>query len=120
MLLGHLEKCGELAAQEEDAQVQQQFKKLIKALVTQEKETLAMMEHKRPVEESLVFAPQTLEEFQGAQKSAEKADRMVKVIDYIANPAVLKKSYDVTASLQSDLNEIITAEPLFKAVLEKV
>jgi hypothetical protein len=35
---------------------------------------------------------------------------MVKVIDYIANPAVLKKSYDVAVALQSDLNELITRE----------
>ena len=78
------------------------------------------MEHQRPAEEGLIFAQQTLAEFQGVHKETQKAERMVRVIDYIANPAVLKKSYDVTAALQSDLNEIITSEPLFQGVLEKV
>ena len=69
--------------------------------MTQEKETLAMMEHKRPEEEGLVFVPQTLEEFQGAQAGTDKADRMVKVIDYIANPAVLRPLHEQI--LYSDL-----------------
>ena len=79
-------------------------------LLTQEKDTLALMEHKRPAQEGLVFPPQSLEEFKEAQKGEEKADRMVKVIDYIANPAVLKKSYDVAVSLQGDLNELISKD----------
>jgi len=45
---------------------------------------------------------------------------MVKVIDYIANPAVLKKSYDVAISLRGDLNELVSREQLFETVLEKV
>jgi hypothetical protein len=45
---------------------------------------------------------------------------MVKVIDYIANPAVLKKSYDVAAALQEDLNDLVIREQLFETVIQKV
>ena len=103
--------------------MKKQFDKLIQGLIQQEKTTLAHMEYDRPVVDGLVFLPQSYDEFKKAYDGAadkDKAEGMVKVIDYIANPAILKKCYNVSNALRIDLGKLYENKELFAAVIEKI